>query len=72
MLSRLAVIGSIACVVGWSIAFYSATVNNLLLCWLPLAPVGGLTTAYYVDGDISSLITELGNLETKKYNFKDV
>lgn len=70
--SATAIIGSLACFLGWSVAFYGASVNNVLLYWLPLGPLGGVAIAYYVDGDITALAEDMVALETKKYNLKDV
>lgn len=72
LVSWSAILASVACLIGWALAFYANGVSNVLLYWLPLAPVGGIVVAYYVDGDISSLAADMVALESKKYNLKDV
>ena len=56
----------------WGIIFYTYSVTNPLLYWLPVGNIAGLALAMYVDRDTMDMVTSAEGIEQFKYSMKGV
>ena len=53
----------------WCYIFYKHNVTNYVLYWLPLANIGGLGLALYIEREENSSKSSLENLKQSRYAF---
>jgi hypothetical protein len=56
----------------WFYVYYKHSITNPILYWLPIADYAGILLAQYVDFDSLSLVNEVDNLESYRYEVKSV
>lgn len=64
------VIGGVFVLVYWSFIFWTLSVDNIQLFWVPSCNILSVLISIYVDKELSSNLTDVELLESLKYDFK--